>query len=181
MAYKKYDPAIKQLIIQSGKPDLFPDLNISRTTALYWIHKSKDKTLINRPGIYEDEVQNLKKQIYHQKAINLLLERILQDAFKMGDFHACFGRDTRRKVVEIVEEMKGLISIREIIKILSVSQSSYYRYRTEVLGCARSKRNCDPIRPNQLSRSEQEQMSQLAVDPKLAHLSIKSQIGRAHV
>ena len=42
MAYKKYDPAIKKMVIESGRFDLFPELKIPRTTALYWIQKSRE-------------------------------------------------------------------------------------------------------------------------------------------
>ncbi len=37
MAYRKYDPMVKKMIIESGNRDLFPDLNIPRTTINYWL------------------------------------------------------------------------------------------------------------------------------------------------
>tara|TARA_Y100000296_G_C5164796_1_gene253939 strand:+ start:1871 stop:2110 length:240 start_codon:yes stop_codon:yes gene_type:complete len=35
--YRKYHPDIKEMIIETRNPNLFPELNIPRTTALYWI------------------------------------------------------------------------------------------------------------------------------------------------
>lgn len=35
--YGSYSPWIKAAIASSGKPDLFPDLKIPRTTAKHWI------------------------------------------------------------------------------------------------------------------------------------------------
>jgi hypothetical protein len=41
--YKKYDDNIRNMIIKSRDPYLFPELNIPRTTALYWIKKASQK------------------------------------------------------------------------------------------------------------------------------------------
>lgn len=38
-SYKKYDLKIKKLIARSRNPYLFPELEIPRTTANYWIKK----------------------------------------------------------------------------------------------------------------------------------------------
>jgi len=42
MAYKKYDPMIKKMIVETRNPKLFPEYNIPRSTALYWINQSKE-------------------------------------------------------------------------------------------------------------------------------------------
>lgn len=34
---RAYDHRIKHLIVKSGDPDLFPELNIPRSTAKHWI------------------------------------------------------------------------------------------------------------------------------------------------
>jgi hypothetical protein len=37
--YKRYDHAVKAAISMTGRTDLFPDMDIPRMTALYWIRK----------------------------------------------------------------------------------------------------------------------------------------------
>lgn len=52
-SYKKYDDRIKEMVVASGNPKLFPELEIPRTTALYWIREGKKK--INQKNIRVDE------------------------------------------------------------------------------------------------------------------------------
>lgn len=162
------------MIIQSGNPNLFPDLKIPRTTALYWINYSKEKTLVTRPQMFEDEVHSLKKELFQQKAINLLLSRILENAFENEYWHGLLGAKRREKIVRIVEEMRMLVPIAEMLLVLGLSMSTYYRYRAEFLGCNGSQNYCESTRPNQLTKDEQKKMIALALNPKLAHLSMRS-------
>lgn len=53
MTYKKYDPLVQKMIIETQNPNLFPELSIPRSTALYWIRKSKrELALKNRMSDY---------------------------------------------------------------------------------------------------------------------------------
>ncbi len=37
--YKKYDPEVKAMVSMTARPDLFPEMNIPKMTALYWINQ----------------------------------------------------------------------------------------------------------------------------------------------
>ena len=72
--YRKYDDQIKEMVIKSRNPDLFPELNIPRTTALYWIRQSKeiirlkqikyDDALLSKIERLEAELQKGKLRIF---------------------------------------------------------------------------------------------------------------------
>ena len=43
MGYRKYDPMVKRMIIESGNKNMFPELRIPRTTINYWLKESREK------------------------------------------------------------------------------------------------------------------------------------------
>lgn len=175
MAYKNYDPMVKKMIIESGNINLFPELNIPRSTALYWIRKSKSPAVaLGRQKIENGLITELKGENFKVKAMNLVLKKLLREAFGSSDLESLLGRDKKKKIVEIVEEMKDLLPITEILRLLKITPSMYYRYRAEIEGCKMTKKYCDSNRPNQLSKKEQAILVSLARDKKLAHLSVRS-------
>lgn len=174
MTYKNYDPMVKKMIIETGNINLFPELKIPRSTALYWVQKSKSPVVALSSGkIEKAQIVELKKEIFKVKAINLVLKKLLGEAFDGADMQSLFGRDKKRKIVEIVEEMKELLSITEILQLMKITPTMYYRYRTEILGCKQTRKFCESNRPNQLSKKEQAVMVSLARDKRLAYLSIR--------
>jgi hypothetical protein len=64
MAYRKYDPMVKKLIIETGNKNLFPDLNIPRTTINYWLKQSKEPTIKETNDVLEQAVKSFKKENY---------------------------------------------------------------------------------------------------------------------
>lgn len=78
MAYRKYDPMIKRMVIESGNRILFPDLKIPRTTMNYWLKESKSKDIYTKNQIYEDALKKERKEAYELKAQNLLLQGCLK-------------------------------------------------------------------------------------------------------
>lgn len=73
------------------------------------------------------------------------------------------NKESRKFVVEIVEEFKSLIPIRQILRMIDISPSNYYRWKTELLGCTYQESNkCTVTRANQLTFEEQRLLIKLA-------------------
>lgn len=172
MSYRKYDPRVKRMIIASKNPNLFPELKIPRTTALYWI---KQGYRSDESSITDDQSQNrLQKEVYHLRATNLLLMELLKSMNPYADFKSNSDNEVKRKVVEIVESLNGFISKKEFFTNLGLSSTTYFRWRSEILGCEVLKKKCSSGRPYQLTREEQKTLVSLAKDSSLRHLSTKS-------
>lgn len=173
MRYNKYDSSVKNMIIQSNNPRLFPELKIPRTTALYWIKQSRDTGIVQRPGVFQDEVDSLKKEVLELKAKTYILKSMLDLNNLSVEWHGLRGIERKKKIVNLVEEMKDLKNHNHVIETLGISKSTFYRYRAEVLGCTIYDKKCVAIRANQLSYEDQRKMIDLALSPRLAHLSLK--------
>lgn len=174
MAYKKYDPMIKKMIIETRNPNLFPEYNIPRSTSLYWINQSKEISS-NFVKLKEyDEFHSFKKGIFKLKAEKELLQKILSKTLELSSFQSLLGIKKKEYIVKLIDEISGVLSIVESSKVIGITPSQYYRWRSEVYGCLRSGRKCDSTRPNQLTRIEQERLVKLALDKKYSHMSVKS-------
>ena len=173
MAYRKFDITVKRKIAETKNLNLFPELKIPRTTAQYWISRSKelDARLPQEVGEVESadkwSLESLKLEIEIYRS---LLTRIIGSY----DFSSLKGAENKKFVVELVSSLKGSVPKSALIKKLGMSPSKFYRWESEVLGCRWQRKNCKPTLPHQLSLSEQRQMLELARDKKLAHMSIKS-------
>lgn len=91
MSNKKYDPMIKQMITESGQPNLFPELSIPRTTALYWISKSKEVSTSTIRISENEDFYLLKKEVFKLKAEKDLLQKVINKALEMKPLQSVLG------------------------------------------------------------------------------------------
>jgi hypothetical protein len=174
MRYRIYDPRVKQMIISSGNPKLFPDLKIPRTTALYWIHKSKEGALGTDLMSTSHELESLRRENFKLKAKKLFLKELIQADFGFELKNGLKGRARREKIVILIENFRDILSLQEMLEALGISFSTYYRYRSEIQGCPYSLQQCDSSFGRALSHKEQQKMIDLALDPKFAHFATRS-------
>jgi hypothetical protein len=124
MSYRKYDLRVKRMIIASKNPNLFPELKIPRTTALYWI---KNGSEIDESSIANDQsIKHLQREVYHLRATNLLLMELLKSINPYADFKSNSDYGVKQKVVEIVESLNGLISKNDFFTNLGLSSTTYF-------------------------------------------------------
>lgn len=156
MTYRKYDPMIKKMIIQTGNKNLFPELNIPRTTINYWLKHSKEPVTSSGNNLYENSIQTLKTENYELKAKNLLVKQCLERLIReLGGFDKR-SKENRKFIVELVEDFKEFLSLREVIEVVGISSSTYYRWRVEAFGCDyNTMSRCSPTKPTQLTHEEQ--------------------------
>ncbi len=163
MEYRKYDPMIKKLIIESGNRNLFPDLRIPRTTINYWLTKAKEPITSQKNSSYEVAMRGVKEELYLEKTKSLLMKECMSNTFKNSEFYDYKSKKTRKFIVELIEDYKKLISLREILSTLGLSNSTYYRWRSEILGCEYfNNQKCSVSRPSQLTILEQQTLVRLA-------------------
>lgn len=77
--YRKYSDEIKEIIIRTGNPNAFPELNIPRSTALYWIRHSKKKVSIEDKRINsanKREIEDLKNKLAKERAKVCFLKEV---------------------------------------------------------------------------------------------------------
>ena len=164
MGYRKYDPMIKKMIIETGNRNLFPELNIPRTTINYWLKESKEKVTSKTSHFYEQTIRALKKDNFEQKAKSLLAKKCLEKLLRELGGYDKKSKENRKFVVETIESFKGLLTLKEIINVVGISQTTFYRWKVEVYGCSyhSQKKKCITSSPTQLTLSEQKKLVEIA-------------------
>jgi len=132
MRYRAYDPRVKEMIIRSGNPNLLPDLKIPRTTALYWIHRSKCVSSLRTINLQEASEAKLKEENFKLKAKNLLMKEVVLSGFGEDFKNSVKGKERRQRIVDLAESFKDVLRMEEILEVLAISSSTYYRYRAEI-------------------------------------------------
>jgi putative transposase len=181
--YRKYDQSIVQAIQLSGNINLYPKLKSPRTTALYWIKNYRKANIKKISGFASLLPRSKTKNEFSSSSPNALENAsaltgiIFSEIVKQINNLNIDVSQKRKMIIHIIEKIKNTnyqISIKDMLEIMKISYGTYYRWRTEVLGCEISKQKCQVQRANQVSRSEIKIMTELALNKRYAHLSIKS-------
>lgn len=163
------------MVIKSRNPDLFPELNIPRTTALYWIRQSKERIRLKQIKYDDallDKIEKLEADLQKEKAKNLFVKEFFS---KITDKQAIYSKTKNKEgLVKTILKFKRIVSTAEMCRTIGLKESIFYRYKIDVFGCEKNSfKTCKILSPNQLTFREQQKIYDLATDPKLSYLSIK--------
>jgi hypothetical protein len=76
--YQKYPEAVRIQVAKTQNPYLFPEYNIPRTTALYWIQNSiaSQVASISEETLAERKIKSLEIELQKEKAFRILVEKV---------------------------------------------------------------------------------------------------------
>jgi putative transposase len=175
MQYRKYDPLVKKLIIESRNRYLFPELNIPRTTINYWLSHSREPVTSDKVLTYEVALKNIDKELYKEKAKSFIMKECMKHTFKNSEFYDYKSKKTRKFIIDLIKDYKEILTIKEIIECLGISSSTYYRWRSEIMGCIyNDNKKCSVSRPSQLTMEEQRKLVQFAKSKQFKKFSTVS-------
>ncbi|MBX9768295.1 MAG: hypothetical protein K2X47_13560 [Bdellovibrionales bacterium] len=133
MKYGSYSPWVKAAIASSGKVDLFPDLNIPRTTAKHWIAQGfaiGDQTDSNSSAMMAllEDLANTKQELLASRAIIKLLKSVFETmGFKLRWKHIDSTK-TRENILEAIATAMIETHLNVCLQHLDLSLSRYKRW-----------------------------------------------------
>lgn len=174
LKYRHYPDSVKLEVAKANNPYRFPELEIPRTTALYWIKNSRKMKLTGDSFVESERIKKLQAQIDQQQAL-LNLARRVRDIFRHG-FHSGkpIFRPQRKKIVTAIGEAAKLNRIRDCLKAIGLSKKIYGQWLSEFFLCESEVGNCDQRRPQQLTAEEIKTMKRLVTSKKYSHVTIHS-------
>ena len=163
--YKKYDQEIKDIIIETGNINAYPELNIPRTTALYWLRKSKNtiKAHKNKDTLLRQELSNLTKNNKLLEIENKFLRELVV-VYKKKQFK----HQQEKIILDKIKKYRNYLSVEDLCRLSGFTTKKYYQYVNSQKPIVFEQR-----KPNQLSIQEQRELVCITKDKKLNHLSIK--------
>ncbi len=188
--YRCYDSFVKEAIARSRDPNLFPELNIPRTTALYWI-KTGQRRPFERPR-QEEDLSSSKTSANVQTEMRQAVSQIVSyddetknifETFKR--VYALFGfslslkhlrdRAKKKEVIQLVETLSDQISLKRCLEELGLSRSRWKRWKRELRTCSASpSASCAQPSIQQLTPTEVKTMQNFVESPDFSHFSIRS-------
>lgn len=143
----------------------FPELNIARTTATYWIKESKKRISKdkNTKDLLYKELRSNRALLSTEKSKVEFLKEVLRAERK--------SNVKKSKEIAIADAMyifRKIIGIKELSLLSGLSESKFYTLRD-----LKPAHDFKQIRSNQLTATEQKTLFKIAQYKSLAHLSIK--------
>jgi hypothetical protein len=179
--YSKYAPEVKAAVSMTGMPDLFPDLNIPRMTANYWISQNYAlsdpvlEPLAEAVKKTRAEVEHLQIQLREKDALIELLREV-SCALGLGlSWRQMDASETKVKILSAVEKAMKVASREKCLSTIALSLSRYKRWRRERRGCGiTGAKRCPKGNVNQLTAREILVMRNLVTSFEYGHYPIRS-------
>ena len=134
-----YDHRIKQAIARTGNIDLFPELNIPKTTAKNWIHRGMGEVVTNDAFDLGREALELKcfeleEQVKSQQARFTLL-KFVSNALGLNVQYQRFTSDLKQKIIAAIEVAKLSVPISECLVTIGLSKQKFSHWLSRMKAC----------------------------------------------
>jgi hypothetical protein len=179
--YASYDPQIKALISRTGRFDLFPHLNIPRTTCLYWIKQGFEieDPILDSLAVAIAEMQRnqiIKQDDLHEHlAIIRLLKKVHEILGHTLQWKRVKLREQRAQILEAISTAMTQAKRKTCLNALEISLSRFKAWKREKRGCGlAAPQVCPRFRQNQLTFAEIQIMRELVTGKKFSHFAIRS-------
>jgi putative transposase len=176
--YRYYDHRLKQLIVNSNNPNLFPGLQIPRSTAMQWI-KNGPPEVVTLPefDVSNDEPlianSKLKDQVDALEATNSLV----LTTFRIFGFQIQYKRlpnaTSKETFLTALEKAKKVLPLKTCLMAIDLSFARYYAWtKKKVICLLEDKRSCPKLSPTRIRYGEIVKMKEWLIDKSLLHYSL---------
>jgi putative transposase len=176
-SYRKYPEAVKREVSRTKNVYLFPDLQIPRTTAQYWVKRQKPfgtAQVVDIEYAYKKKSEFLEKELSKEKALRILLEtvrRVFPFDFRVKKLK---NKQARAQIIAAIHECLEFHKVSHCLNAIGLPESSYRRWASEVSLCQKAKSPCGRRKASQLTENEIAAMKKFVHSRKYAHASITS-------
>ena len=178
-SYKKHDPNLIRLVCDTGDIGHALNRGVARTTAYYWLTKAKRTPHLFKGSSYEElamsEVKKLKRCLEIERAKNQFLSSLAKYVEILKDDKRKVSLKVKKIIILKVGEFLKFCRLKELLKLIHMSESRYYKWRSSLLRCERTKSlDCGVRKVNQLTADEVMRIVKLAEDKRYQHFSLTS-------
>ena len=181
MSYQKYPDQVKYSIAKTKNPNLYPELSIPRSTALYWIKTYSNRNVLRTEQddlflkLKKLEIKNkvLRSELNQYKKINGTFKSLLRIYNINFSSKKQLSREEKCRVLSIIKKNSNRIGIRFLLNEIGFSYSKYKRLKKEL----ENKNHQDRTQyfqkhPRALSHGEFKTLASLYESPNLFHLPL---------
>jgi len=177
--YAYYPIELKQAVAVTGNINIFPELNIPKSTIRDWAKKTPPdvvslKTLsIIETAALKSEIKEKDKEITVLKEKLSLIARVYSDMRLVPKNTKVSDLEIKKKVVKSINDLQRTLTTEQVLKTISFSKSRLTRWRNEV----KTEKNLtvkeyEQNYPLALSEKEFMTLKDLYTNPNYAHYPI---------
>ena len=155
-----YDPRVRELIRATGNPDLFPELQIPRSTSAGWL-RGKFRPALGMDLVSKAQAEScaenakLKRRVLVLAAVmRLLLVLVRVSCCRLTGDRLPDG-NAKTQVLRAVAAAKKTLPLKSVLRVLGLSPSRYHAWRRLETACQLADRpSCPKTHPGQLTAQE---------------------------
>ena len=176
---RSYDHRIREMVCETGDPDLFPELKIPRSTIRSWPHRGIPDVVTFDPLSAETtellvEIQELRHRAAVLGAIVGLLVARLRVSDRGVDRERLPAGNGKRAVLRAIERASRVVPLRVALRIARLSPSRYHGWLRAEIRCELDDRSsCPRSKPTRLAASEVRTVKEMVESNDHRHLSLR--------
>ncbi len=176
---RTYDHRIRQAIFESGDRDLFPNLEIPRSTIRSWIHRGAPD-VVTCDLLVRDRADLLAEIRQHQQRMALLgaivglLIAVLRVSKVRLDYERLPEGESKKVLLRAIERAGKVLPLHAALRIARLSSSRYHSWCRTAAGCELDDQSsCPRVAPTRLTPSELEAMQEMLESDDHRHMSLR--------
>ena len=128
---RSYDYRIKAQVVATGKPNLFPELEIPRSTASSWLHRGLgDVVVLDDDGetdaLLRERVVRLECRVSMLTAVlRLVLVLLRISGFRLG-LNRVPVAEEKRCILAAIERARKVMPLASALRVLGLSANRYH-------------------------------------------------------
>jgi putative transposase len=177
---RTYDYRIQEAICESGDRDLFPELNIPRSTIRSWIHRGATE-VVSRDLAKDDrgelvaEIEKLRRRTALLGAVVGLLIALLRVSKVQLDYERLPEGDAKKILLRAIERARKVLPLSAALRITCLSASRYHGWCRAEAGCdLEDQPSCPRVVPTRLTPDEIENMRKMVESNDHRHMSLRA-------
>jgi len=177
---RTYDHRVKEQILRTRNPDLFPELEITRSTAQSWIRRGVgDVVSLDTEHEVEAALRTRVLELEHRTAMLIAVLRLVLALLRVSGFTLEHGRvaDERGKrlLLGAVERARQILPLSAALRVLHLSAARYHAWVRGEEACTLDDRpSCPRTMPQRLTHPEVQAIGDLVQSKEHRHMSIRA-------
>ncbi|MCP4901052.1 MAG: transposase family protein [bacterium] len=176
---RTYDHRIREAIFESGDRDLFPNLEIPRSTIRSWIHRgvpdvvSFDSAVRDRTDLLA-EIHQYQQRTALLGAIVGLLIAMLRVSKAGLDYERLPDGDSKRVLLRAIDRAGKALPLNAALRIARLSSSRYHSWCRAEAGCdLDDQSSCPRAVPTRLTPNEVASIQEMVESEDHRHMSLR--------
>ena len=177
---RNYDHRIREAILESGDRELFPELEIPKSTIRSWVHRGLPDVVTSElvtcdRAEFISEIQALRQRAALLAGVVGLLAARLRISGSRIDYERHADGQSKAALLRAIERASKAFPLRSALRVVCLSPSRYYSWRRVEDGCDLDDQpSCPRVRPTRLTAMESESMRKLAESGDHRHMSLRA-------